>query len=109
MVVSTVTPGGKPVALKLECGGLVAVIWYENRKPTAPPAVPGLVITGGPRAMFQFMFWVSVPEPLPALMVPTVFATTVGVPVMRPDPLIDRPGGKLVAPKDVGPLSAVIW
>ena len=66
---------------------------------TAPLAVAGLVITGGPSVIVKTTPWLPVPTPLVALTFALNTPTAVGVPEMRPaDALTESPGGNPLAP-----------
>lgn len=98
VVVLTLNPAGKPVALKL-VGPLLAVMVYGLiATPLTPIAVVELVMTGVARLMVTVTVAVPVPE---ALVAPTTTGKTpavVGVPVMAPVlELILNPAGKPVA------------
>jgi hypothetical protein len=108
VLVFTLNPTGKPVALKL-VGLLLAVILYVNATPVAPLAVVGLVITGGGGLMVNVRVLVPVPPALVALTVTDEVPAVVGVPEITPVPVLTlNPPGNPVAPKLVGLLLAVI-
>lgn len=67
-----------------------------------------LVMTGGTEDTVRTNVALPVPVALVALMVTLNVPAWVGVPDIKPDALIDKPVGKPVAPKLVGPLVAVI-
>ena len=104
----TLSPAGRPLALKL-VGPLVAAIWYVNGWPSAAPAAAALLIAGRPTAITKLTLWlaelVAFCTVTLALLVPAV----VGVPVIRPVALTLRLAGNPVAPKPLGLLLPVIW
>ena len=68
------------------------------------------MITGGHVAMVRVRFAVPVPLLLVARNATEDVADVVGVPEIKPvAELTERPLGRLVAPKLVGELVAVIW
>src|SRR5438045_9721318 len=99
VVVSTVRPGGRPVAPKL-VGLLVAGIVYVKGTSVCPLTPPALVTTGGPIAMLNVTGLFPVPVALVALTVAAKLPTAVGVPEINPVAgFTVSPGGKPLAPK----------
>jgi hypothetical protein len=106
----TLSPGGKPVALKL-VGEFVAVMVYPepNGAPIVPLAAAALVITG------EAGMIVKVTPRVPAMGLAFDAVTValnvppeVGVPEITPvDVLMLKPGGNPEAPNEVGLLLAV--
>lgn len=101
--VLTVRLVGSPVAPKL-VGLFVAVIRYLKDVPTLPVAVEALAITGAAELMVSVRLPVPVPLPFVALSVTVKVPAVLGVPEIKPeDVLTERPAGKPVALKLVGP------
>ena len=75
--------------------------------PAVPLAVVALLITGADRMIVSARLCVAVPAPLVAERVTFVCPAAVGLPEMTPVVLlIDKPAGRPVAPKLVGPFFA---
>ena len=79
--------------------------------PTAPLALVALLTTGGPSVMTNEADCTGlVPLPLLAVSETLLVPTVVGMPEIKPFVVLTlSPGGKPVALKLVGALTAVIW
>ena len=81
-----------------------------KRLPTWPLAVVMLVTTGVAGTTVRVKLAVPVPPALMAEIVTVVTTEEVGLPEMIPEVEFTlKPAGKLLAPKEVGLLDAVIW
>ena len=110
VVVLTVSPAGRAVALKL-VGALAAVIWKLNATPVCPFAGPRLVTTGAIVEIEKFTVCCAVAVAFCAVSRTAVLPLATGVPVTAPVLVFRvRPDGRgSSAPNRVGLLVATIW